>query len=258
MSAPRESSRTGLYPSRFGDVVMRGATPVDCAAAPMVPQAQQAVLDEHADTIRAYAKRSIKDILEIGRRLAEVKKLLGYGNFLSWIEREFRWSEDTAERLIALHALQRRIPEVADVSLPISGLYLLASPSTPVETAKAVIAKAQDGEPVSVVEIKSTIAEAKAAKISARVRKPKLPSYIPAEKHELEAAKAGAKKSVKAVTPGDSALSDFTARVLDLLRRIAKHRPDRFAATAVSADDLAKLGKFLTGLAELLKADGAQ
>jgi hypothetical protein len=46
--------------------------------------------------------------------------------------------------------------------------------------------------------------------------------------------------------------------VLDLLRRIAKHRPDRFAATAVSADDLAKLGKFLTGLAELLKADGAQ
>jgi hypothetical protein len=83
-----------------------------------ITAALQAVIDEHAEAIRAHAKRTITNILEIGRRLAEVKRSLGYGNWLSWLEREFRWSEDTAERFIALHALQRQIPNVSELSLP--------------------------------------------------------------------------------------------------------------------------------------------
>jgi hypothetical protein len=223
----------------------------DVVTAAAEDRAQQAALDEHAEAIRAYAKRTIRDILDIGRRLAEVKNMLGYGNFLSWIGREFRWSEDTAERLIALHALQRRIPEVADVSLPISGLYLLASPSTPLETAKDVVAKAQDGEQISVAKIKASVEEARSRHNPQRVRKPKLPSYIPARA-------AAERPQAKAVTPEDTSLFAFTERVLDLIRRVGNHAPDRFARTAVKADNLAKLGKFLTDLAELLKADGAQ
>jgi hypothetical protein len=55
----------------------------------------------------------------------------------------------------------------------------------------------------------------------------------------------------KTVSPKDIALLDFTARVLDLVRRIAKYEPARFADTAVKADDLARLSKFFADLVVL-------
>jgi Protein of unknown function (DUF3102) len=156
-------------------------------------------LAEHAEAIRAYGKRTVQSVLAIGRHLAEVKQLLGHGNWLSWLEQEFNWSEDTAERLIAVYKLQRQIPHVAELSLPFSGLYLLAAPSTPPEAIEVVVAKAEVGEQITVAEIRETVRKAKSPE---SVRKPERSSNIPAEKHELEAAKAGAKKSAKAVTPG--------------------------------------------------------
>jgi hypothetical protein len=38
----------------------------------------------------------------------------------------------------------------------------------------------------------------------------------------------------------DTALNDFTARVLDLVRRIGNHDAERFADAAVKADELLK------------------
>jgi ParB-like chromosome segregation protein Spo0J len=61
----------------------------------------------------------------------------------------------------------------------------------------------------------------------------------------------GAKQSTKSVAPGDTALLAFNERVLDLLRRISNHRPDRFAKTSIEADDLGRLGKFFADLAQL-------
>jgi hypothetical protein len=55
----------------------------------------------------------------------------------------------------------------------------------------------------------------------------------------------------KTVSPKDIALLDFTARVLDLVRRIAKYEPARFADTAVKADELARLSKFFADLVVL-------
>ena len=60
-----------------------------------------------------------------------------------------------------------------------------------------------------------------------------------------------AAKSTKAVTSKDTSLIAFNERVLDLIQRIAKHPPDRFARTAVGASDLAKLGRFFTDLSNL-------
>jgi hypothetical protein len=56
-----------------------------------------------------------------------------------------------------------------------------------------------------------------------------------------------------AVTPKNQALFDFTVRVRDLVRRIGMFRPEHFAGTKVAADDLAKVGKFLSDLATLKK-----
>jgi hypothetical protein len=61
-------------------------------------------------------------------------------------------------------------------------------------------------------------------------------------------------KPKRAVAPPDIALIAFDERTLDLIRRISKHPPGRFAKTAVKSGDLSKLGKFYTDLASLKKS----
>jgi hypothetical protein len=151
-----------------------------------ITSAQQGVLDEHAAEIRRLGKRVIGDVLEIGRRLTEAKKQLGRAGFLPWIEREFGWSEDTAERFIALHALQRTLPQLAETSLPISALYLLASSSTP-PAVEEVIAKAQAGERVSVAEVKATVERHKDAKgEDGKKRRAREPALSPEQRSLIE------------------------------------------------------------------------
>jgi hypothetical protein len=67
----------------------------------------------------------------------------------------------------------------------------------------------------------------------------------------------GRKPASKTVSPKDTALFDFTARICELQRQIATHKPQRFAGTAASGGDLTKLSRFLGELAALRSADGA-
>jgi Protein of unknown function (DUF3102) len=131
------------------------------------------VLAEHADAIRALRSRIVSDVAEIGRRLVEVKVLVGHGNWLPWLEREFGWSEDTAERFIRTHEFVEGLSNSASVrnlvlTLPVSAVYLLAAPSTPAEARDAIIERAQGGEPVSVADVKQTIDTAKGHKQPAK------------------------------------------------------------------------------------------
>jgi hypothetical protein len=57
--------------------------------------------------------------------------------------------------------------------------------------------------------------------------------------------------AARTVASEDIALFGFTTSVLDLVRRIGNHKPERFKATAVKANDLAKLRTFFTDLANL-------
>ena len=56
------------------------------------------------------------------------------------------------------------------------------------------------------------------------------------------------------MTSKDEALFDFTARVLDLARRTRGQKVERFAKTAVPTADLAKLGSFISDLANFLSS----
>jgi hypothetical protein len=47
------------------------------------------LLAQNAASIHQLEKRVIGDVVEIGRLLTECKQLLGHGNWLSWIAREF-------------------------------------------------------------------------------------------------------------------------------------------------------------------------
>jgi len=103
-------------------------------------------LAEHAKQIRILGKRVIGDVIEIGRRLAQCKDRCGHGNWLPWLEREFGWSADTAERFIRLNKLAGQIPQIAEYDIPVSGLYMLAAPSTPESARTEVIERAEAGE----------------------------------------------------------------------------------------------------------------
>jgi hypothetical protein len=91
---------------------------------PSLPDEEQphaTVLADNAESIRNLSKRVIGDVIEIGRRLSECKKLLGHGNWLSWLAREFRWGERTARNFIS--AFEFAQSKSANVTL-----FVLCSP----------------------------------------------------------------------------------------------------------------------------------
>ena len=61
------------------------------------------------------------------------------GGWLPWLEREFGWEETTALRFMCVHELAIKSGNLQDLELPVSGLYLLAAPSTPEEARAAVV-----------------------------------------------------------------------------------------------------------------------
>jgi Protein of unknown function (DUF3102) len=120
-------------------------------------------LAEHAKAIRALGKRAVADIIEIGRRLTEAKAIAGHGNWLPWLEREFGWTDKTAEKWMHVYALSLKfeLGSNIDVRPTLSALYLLAAPSTPDEVREAVIERSEAGEHFSAADVKRLVTEIK-------------------------------------------------------------------------------------------------
>ena len=116
----------------------------------------ETVLAQNAEVIRALGKRVVGDIIEIGRRLSHSKKLCGHGNWSPWLSREFGWGDDTALRYIQVAELAKS-RNLRDLQLPVSGLYLLAAPSTPEEARQEAVERAGNGEVLSVREVRKLI-----------------------------------------------------------------------------------------------------
>jgi hypothetical protein len=57
----------------------------------MTPALANPTLVEHAAAIRALGKRVVTDVIEIGARLTECKRIAGHGSWLPWLNREFGW-----------------------------------------------------------------------------------------------------------------------------------------------------------------------
>ena len=118
-------------------------------------------LATHATEIRALGKRAFDDIVEIGRRLIEAKKLCGHGNWLSWLKREFGWKEQSTRNFMNVAEMAAKSPTVGDLNIDCRGLYLLAAPSTPAEVIETVVKR---GERVTTAQIKELVKERKPAK----------------------------------------------------------------------------------------------
>jgi hypothetical protein len=94
--------------------------------------------------------------------LIAVKRRVGHGNFLPWIEREFGMSDQAARRFMQVAAnIADQIQQ--DVEFEPTVLYALAAPSTPPEVRTEIIARAKTGKAVTVSEVKA-LKKAKTAK----------------------------------------------------------------------------------------------
>ncbi|UGY28178.1 DUF3102 domain-containing protein [Bradyrhizobium septentrionale] len=129
----------------------------------LIEPATETILAQKAEAIRALGKRMIGDIIEIGRLLTEAKQIVGHGNWLPWIEREFGWSRQTANNFINVFKFEEfgKVPNFGNLSLPVSGLYMLAAPGTPDEAREALIARAEGGERLSFKAVAIQIDEAR-------------------------------------------------------------------------------------------------
>jgi hypothetical protein len=121
----------------------------------------------HAEAIRVLGKRMARDVVEIGRRLTICKDLAGHGNWKSWLEAEFGWSQQTATRFMDVHAMFAKFDKLSnlnsdnDMNIPLSGLYMLAKPNTPDEARDAVLDRAANGERLSFADVKKMIDDAR-------------------------------------------------------------------------------------------------
>jgi hypothetical protein len=117
------------------------------------------VLAEHANEIRRLGKRVIENVIEIGRRLVDAKSRIAHGGWLLWLDREFGWTEQTALNFVHVYELtQSPSKNFLDLNIPVSGLYLLAAPSTPDEVRNEILSRAGKGEALSVGKVKDIIA----------------------------------------------------------------------------------------------------
>jgi Protein of unknown function (DUF3102) len=146
------------------------------------------ILAKHAAAIRRLGKRVVADVIEIGRLLAECKRICGHGNWLPWLDREFGWTDDTALNFMRVYELSKS-RNFRDLSLPLSGLYLLAAPSTPQEARDEIIERAQAGETIPVAEAKHIIEHAKDQQQPCKRTKPQ--AAQPPPRDDIDPASAG-------------------------------------------------------------------
>lgn len=90
----------------------------------LAEQAQAAAYE-----IRGRLRRSVRDVVEIGERLIEIRPFLSK-RFLEWLEAEFGMSDRSARNF--MYAAERFGDKLEIISnLDVTTVYLLAAPSTP-------------------------------------------------------------------------------------------------------------------------------
>ena len=105
-----------------------------------------------ANSIKLRLKRTVEDIIEIGRELTAVKDELPHGQFLPWIAAEFEMSDQTAQNFMNVCSRFGQKPN--NLVFNPTVLYALSAPSTPEAVIDKAVAKAESGDKVTVADVK--------------------------------------------------------------------------------------------------------
>jgi len=115
-------------------------------------------LAKHIEQIRTLGKRVIADIIDIGNRLTECQRIIGHGHWERWLGDELQLSDRTALNFMRVAALAKS-ENFSDLNIPVSGVYLLARPSTPDAAKTEIIEKAKTGATVTHKDVAGTVAK---------------------------------------------------------------------------------------------------
>jgi hypothetical protein len=94
---------------------------------------------------RGYGKMVVSGIVEIGRKLVEVKERVGHGNYTAFVTERLGWSPQAAlnfTRVFELFAKSTNCVDFDTLTIDASSLYRIAAPSTPAEAREEVLARA--------------------------------------------------------------------------------------------------------------------
>ncbi len=106
-----------------------------------------------AERIKLRLKRTVEDIIEIGRELTAVKDQLPHGQFLPWVAAEFEMSQWTANQFMnAADRFGDKLEIITNLKPTI--LYSLAAPSTPESVVTQAIEHVESGEKVTIADVK--------------------------------------------------------------------------------------------------------
>jgi hypothetical protein len=120
---------------------------------------------DHVVAIHGLIKRIAGSVVEIGRRLTEIRKQTDHGEWIDLLDREFKWTDQTARNYMNAYDRFGSNPKrVLDLELANRTLYLLAAPSTPQEAVDEVIAAAEAGEKPSHDEAQAIVHKARGGK----------------------------------------------------------------------------------------------
>jgi hypothetical protein len=113
------------------------------------------LVQERTGEIKGLMRRTVEDILAIGQKLVEVKAHLAHGQFGTWLQSEFRWSQDTAENFMRVAKRFGEIPNVAEFAPSV--LYVLAAPSTPEAAIEEAIHISRGSEQITVKNVRAIV-----------------------------------------------------------------------------------------------------
>lgn len=111
-----------------------------------------------ASNIKLRLKRTVEDIIEIGRELTAVKAELPHGQFLPWIAAEFEMDQKTAFNFMSVsERFGNKLGIIPNFKPTI--LYALSAPSTPESVIDKAIVQAESGAKVTVADVRDWKAE---------------------------------------------------------------------------------------------------
>jgi hypothetical protein len=121
-----------------------------------------AAVQGHAVNIKRHEAKATAEIIAAGEDFIAVKALLGHGQWLDWLDVEFRMTDRTALNMMRIAAeFGDKSETVSDLSTSV--LYMLAAPSTPEPARQAVIDASANGQRVTKELAREIIAEHKPA-----------------------------------------------------------------------------------------------
>lgn len=137
---------------KTGEVIL----PFDYA---VLPRDQAKLAKDAAEFIESRHKKMASSVIEIGRKLAEVKVSLGHGNFTGWVEAEFTMSMRTAQSYMAAATGVGAKSEIVS-HLPVTTLLEVAKSPEPIR-AKVLEKMASAEAPLPVDKVREVLHEAR-------------------------------------------------------------------------------------------------